>query len=52
MNQVRGKSYLADNIGDIPHQASTYLQALHNHGAEVNMDDPLWTAKHLTSCAE
>ena len=52
MNQVRGKSYLADDIGNIPHQASTYLQQLYDHGTEVNMDDPPWTAECLTSCAK
>ena len=49
---MRGKSYLADDIKDIPHQASTYLQALCDHGTEVNMDDPPWSSEHITSCAK
>ena len=52
VNQVRGPSYLADDIQDIPHQACTYLQALRDNGAEVNMDDPPWAAECITSCAK
>ena len=52
INQVRGPSYLADDIHNIPHQARAYLQALCDNGAKVNMDNPPWTAECIKSCIE
>ena len=49
---MRGPSYLADDIHNIPHQARAYLQALHDNGTKVNMDNPPWTAEHIKSCIE
>ena len=52
INQVRGPSYLADNIHNIPHQAHAYLQALCNNGTAVTMDNPPWTAERIQSCVK
>ena len=52
VNQVRGPSYLANNLEHIPHWASTYLQTLKDQGTEVNMDDPPWTSECLASCTK
>ena len=49
---MRGPSYLADDIHNIPHQARTSLQALHDNGAAVTMDDPPWTAERIQSCVK
>ena len=50
VNHVRGPSYLADDIHNIPHQASAYLQTLRDTGAAVNMDDPRWSDERIQSC--
>ena len=52
VDQVRGLSYLANDIHNILHQARTYLPTLQDNGATVNMDDPPWSAEHIQSCVE
>ena len=52
VNDVRGKSYLAASIGDIPHTASTYLQQLRDQGIPVRLDDPPWDPEQISLKAE
>ena len=52
VHDVRGPSYLASTIQDIPHTAAPYLQRLRDDGARVSMDDPPWDADRITACAD
>lgn len=52
VNEMRGKSYLSANIGDIPHTARTYLQQLRDQGIQVRLDDPPWHADKIIHNAQ
>jgi len=52
VEQVRGKSYLAQDVGCLPHAAGPYLQQIRDQGVAVNMDDPPWDNDRLSACAE
>jgi metal-sulfur cluster biosynthetic enzyme len=53
VNEVRGKSYLSTNIGNIPHTARTYLQQLRDQGIQVRLDaDPPWDADKIIHNAQ
>jgi hypothetical protein len=52
VNEVRGKSYLSANIGDIPHSARTYLQQLRDQGIQVRLDDPPWDPEKIIHNAQ
>ena len=52
INEVRGKSYLSANIGNIPHTAHTYLQQLRDQGIQVRLDDPPWDTDKIIHSAQ
>ena len=52
VNGVRGKSYLAASIDNIPHTARNYLQQLRDHGTQVRLDDPPWDTTKISLSAE
>jgi hypothetical protein len=52
VDQVRGKSYLAEDVGHLPHTAASYLQKIRDQGVAVNVDDPPWDDDWISQCTE
>ena len=50
VEESRGRSYLAETVGEIPHPAAPFLQYLREEGVPVKMSDPAWTPRRSRNC--